>query len=357
MAFATLHRAIVGTLISTLSLAGCSQSEQRPEQKTNLTGSEPLSTIVPNTTNKPSKSVAITAIVEHPSLDAIRQGVIDELAAEGYQQGSNLKVNFQSAQGSTATVGQISKQFVADRPDAIVAISTPSAQSIAVATKDIPIVYTAVSDPVTAKLIDSKNRPIQANITGLSTQLPLGPQLDMIQQLIPNAKTLGYVYSPGEMNSVSVRDNLKADLPKRGMTLIEMPANRPTDIAMATNSLEGKAQLIYTSMDNNVASAFESMVKTANTAKLPIIASDEFSVRRGATAALGVNDYEFGRTTGKMVAQILDGKPVTQVPPQIMNKLTLFVSPKHAALQGVTIPDSLLRNAINVDTTPAKSAK
>lgn len=352
MTVLTLRPKVLVALLGTLCLAGCS-SEQRPEQKTNLTASSAASTVFDSA--KPSKSVAITAIVEHPSLDAIRQGVIDELAAEGYQSGHNLKVNFQSAQGSTATVGQISKQFVADRPDVIVAISTPSAQSLAAATKDIPIVYTAVSDPVAAKLIDSHNKPTQPNITGLSSQLPLAPQLDMIQQLVPSAKTLGYVYSPGEMNSVSLRDRLNAELPKRGIALMDVPANRPTDIGMASNSLAGKAQLMYTSMDNNVASAFESMVQAANTAKLPIIASDEFSVRRGATAALGVNDYEFGRTTGKMVVNILDGKPVNQVSPQVMNQLTLFVSPKHAQLQGVTIPASLLKSAINVDTTPAKS--
>lgn len=340
-----------------MSLTACQKANEPNAHQSTSTTSAASSVPTDATGKKPTKAkkfVEITAIVEHPSLDAIRQGVIDELAAEGYQTGDNLKVNFQSAQGSTATVAQISKQFVADKPDAIVAISTPSAQSMAAATKDIPIIYTAVSNPIAAKLVDSNNKPTQANVTGLSSQLPLAPQLDVIQQILPNAKTIGYVYSAGEINSVSLKDNLKKHLPTRGLNLLDIPANRPTDIAMASNSLAGKAQLIYTSMDNNVASAFESMVQVANTAKLPIIASDEFSVRRGATAALGVNDYDFGRTTGKMVAKVLDGTPVSQVQPQVMNKLTLFVSPKHAKLQGITLPAAVLQKAVNVDTTPAR---
>lgn len=358
MSINMLRFSIFGAMLS-FGLAGCSQPNTNNNQS--HTASQPTPASTPDTASvatptKANKTVAITAIVEHPSLDEIRNGVIAELEAQGYKQGQNLTVNFQSAQGNTATAGQISKQFVADKPDVIVAISTPSAQSMAAATTTIPIVYTAVSNPIAAKLIDEQNKPTQANITGLSSQLPLAPQLDFIQKIMPNAKSIGYVFSSGEMNSVSLGKDLKAELPKRGLALVDIPANRPTDISMATNSLNGKADLIYTSMDNNVASAFESMVTVANTLKMPIIASDEFSVRRGAAAALGVNDYDFGRTTGKMVVKILDGTPIEQVTPAVMNDLTLYVSPKHASLQGLTLSDDVIKGAINVDTTPAKVA-
>ena len=352
MLTSSLFRSSVLCSILGFSLTAC--SPQNPVAKPSSDTANQASSTT-NTSNKPNKTIAISAIVVHPSLDAIRQGVIDELAAEGYVKGKNLTINFQSAQGNTATAGQISKQFVADKPDVIVAISTPTAQSLAAATQAIPIVYTAVSDPIAAKLIDKQNIPTQRNITGLSSQLPLAPQLDFMQKIMPSAKSIGYVFSAGEMNSVILRDNLQAELPKRGLKLLDIPANRPTDIAMATNSLNGKAQLIYTSMDNNVASAFESMVQSANTLKLPIIASDEFSVRRGAAAALGVNDYDFGRTTGKMVGKILDGTPVHQVTPEVMNKLTLYVSPKHAQAQGLTLNTDILKDAINVDTTPVRN--
>lgn len=349
--FAQVMPAYVMPMLAAAALVGCGQNT------TTQTSSEPANSApaeVAQTTQKPAKTIAITAIVEHPSLDDIRLGVIDGLASLGYKEGQNLTVNFQSAQGSMATVGQIAKQFVADNPDAIVAITTPSAQSLAAATTSIPLIYTAVSDPVAAKLIDENNQGTQANITGLSSQLPLEPQVELFTKIKPEAKRIGFVYSPGEANSVAVKDELAKLLPKYGMTLVEVPANRSSDVADATRSLAGKVDLIYTSLDNGVASAMEAMVQAANELKVPVITSDEFSVRRGATAALGVNDYDFGLTTAKIVADVLDGKAPSEISPQVMNTLTLFISPKHAAEQGVTVDLTTLGDSINVDTTPPR---
>lgn len=334
---------LMASTLASMALVGCNQ----PNPTDSAKSADPQAT--ETSTDKPAKTIAITQIVEHPSLDDIRRGIIDELADNGYVEGKNLTINYQSAQGNTATAGQIAKQFVGDMPDAIIALSTPSAQSIAASTTTIPLIYTAVSDPIAAKLLDSTGKPVQSNITGLSSQLPLEPQLDLIQQVKPDAKTIGYVYSSGEANSVILRDRLKEALPKRGLTLLDIPASRPTDIAMATRTLAGKADVIYTSMDNNVASAFESMTSAANELRIPIIASDEFSVQRGATAALGVNDYDFGRTTGKLAYRVLNGEAIVDIKPEVMNTLTLYVSPKHAQTQGVTLSPSLLNDAIDVD--------
>lgn len=333
-------------LVGSLILFGC-QPNSMPDNQTSETQGEP-------TQQTQQKHLAITAIVEHPSLDDIRNGIVDGLASLGYKDGQNLTVNFHSAQGSMATAGQIAKQFVADNPDAIVAITTPSAQSLAAATTSIPLIYTAVSDPVAAKLIDNNNKPTQENITGLSSQLPIEPQIELFSKIKPEAKRIGFVYSPGEANSVAVMNQLKQQLPKYGMSLVEMPANRSSDVADATKALAGKVDLIYTSLDNGVASAMEAMVQVANEMQVPVITSDEFSVRRGATAALGVNDYDFGVTTAQMVAQILDGKKPAQISPQMMNELTFFYSPKHAQTQGLTLDLSALGQGINVDDTPAK---
>ena len=336
----TLRLSLYSAAISaTLGLIGCSNSTDTATTDKGAAAD----------TDKPAKTLAITQIVEHPSLDAMRQGIIDELADNGYVEGQNLTVNFQSAQGNTATAGQIAKQFAGDNPDAIVAISTPSAQSIVASTKTIPVIYTAISDPVAAKLINENNVPIQSNVTGLSSELPIAPQLDNIQKIVPDAKTIGYVYSPGEINSVVVLNQLKKLAPARGLKILDVTANRPTDVAMATRSLAGRVDVIYTSLDNNVVSGFEAMAGAANELDIPVIASDEFSVRRGATAALGVNDYDFGRTTGKMVYRVLNGEAVNTIKPEVMNTLTLYASPKHAAEQGVSLTDDLLKNAINVD--------
>ncbi len=329
--------------ISMFGLVGCSNS-----------ATETVTDDAVVTTDKPAKTLAITQIVEHPSLDEIRRGLLEELADNGYVEGENLTVNFQSAQGNLATAGQIAKQFAGDLPDAIVAISTPSAQSIVSSTTTVPVIYTAISDPLAAKLIDDKNVPFQSNVTGLSSQLPIEPQLDLIQKIAPNAKTIGYVYSPGEANSVTVLNQLKQAAPARGLKILDLTANRPTDVAMATRSLGGRADVIYTSLDNNVVSAFEAMASAANELKIPVIASDEFSVRRGATAALGVNDYDFGRVTGKMVYRVLNDEVVNTIKPQVMNDLTLYVSPKHAQAQGVSLSADLLKDAINVDDVDKK---
>lgn len=350
MTFATTLRfSLLGAAMSAaLGLIGCSNA------------TDTASTTDENSavdSDKPAKTLAITQIVEHPSLDEMRRGIIDELADNGYVKDQNLTVNFQSAQGNTATAGQIAKQFAGDNPDAIVAISTPSAQSIVASTKTVPVIYTAISDPVAAKLIDENNTPIQPNVTGLSSVLPIEPQLDNIQKIVPHAKTIGYVYSPGEVNSVVVLNQLKKAAPARGLKILDVTANRPTDVAMATRSLAGRVDVIYTSLDNNVVSAFEAMAGAANELDIPIIASDEFSVRRGATAALGVNDYDFGRTTGKMVYRVLNDEAVNTIKPEVMNTLTLYVSPKHAAKQGVSLTDDLLKNAINVDNKAQNATK
>ncbi len=340
------------TIATTLRLSLCSAAISAITLFGLVGCSSPTETATDNgavDTSKAAKTLAITQIVEHPSLDEIRRGIVDELADNGYIQDNNLTINFQSAQANLGTAGQIAKQFVGDNPDAIVAISTPSAQSIVASTKTIPVIYTAISDPIAARLIDENSVPIQPNVTGLSSQLPIEPQLDLIQQIAPNAKTIGYVYSPGEANSVVVLNQLRAAAPARGLSILDLTANRPTDVAMATRSLDGRADVIYTSLDNNVVSAFEAMAGAANELKIPVIASDEFSVRRGATAALGVNDYDFGRVTGKMVYRVLDGEAVDTIMPQVMNDLTLYVSPKHAEAQGVSLPADILQEAINVD--------
>lgn len=324
--------------LSSLALFGCNQQTQESGQ----------------VDAKTNKNLAITAIVEHPSLEDIRLGVVEGLSSLGYKEGENLTVNFQSAQGNMATAGQIAKQFSSDNPDAIVAITTPSAQSVAAATKSIPMIYTAVSDPVAAKLIDANNKGTQDNITGLSSQLPLEPQLDLFTKVKPEAKRIGFVYSPSEANSVVIKEQLEKLLPQRGMTLVDVTANRSSDVGDATRSLAGKVDLIYTSLDNGVASAMEAMVQAANEMQVPVITSDEFSVRRGATAALGVNDYDFGVATAKLVAQVLDGTAPNQIAPAVMNDLTLFISPKHAALQGVTVDLTTIGQGVNVDTTPPR---
>ena len=325
--------------VCTAILTGCNQpAKDASTDGTAATGSD---------TSTAMKTVAITAIVEHPALDDVRKGVIDELKEAGFKDGENLKVNFQSAQGNTATAGQIAKQFVADNADVIIAIGTPSAQSVAAATSSIPLVFSAVTDPVEAKLV-SKLDGSGTNVTGGSDALPYEPQIELMRQIIPSLKNVGYVYSPGEVNSTIILKNLKEKLTPLGIKVHEAPAQRSTDIAMAARSLEGKVDMIYTSTDNNVVSAYESLYQAAKESKIPLIASDTSSVERGAIAALGVNYYDLGRETGKIVVRILNGEKAGAIPVYTPKVLDLYVSPKHAKEQGITLPQAVIDKAKEV---------
>lgn len=293
------------------------------------------------------KKVDITAIVEHPALDAVRQGIIAQLADDGYVEGKNLKINFQSAQGSSATAGQISKQFVGESPDVIIAIATPSAQSVAAATNTIPVVFSAVTDPVAAKLVKSLDGS-GTNVTGASNASPYEPQIELMKQIIPNLKDVGYVYSPGEVNSVVILKDIKERLEPMGITVHEAPAPNSNDIPMAARSLIGKVDMIYTSTDNHVVSAYESLYQVAKQNKIPLIASDTDTVSRGAAAALGVNYEELGRETGKIVTRILKGEDPGSIPIYRPESLDLYVSPNHAKEQGITLPQAVIDRAKKV---------
>lgn len=293
------------------------------------------------------KSVAVTAIVEHPALDAVRDGVQAALKEAGYESGKNLKWQYQSAQGNTGTAAQIARKFVGDKPDAIVAIATPSAQAVVAATKTVPVVFSAVTDPVAAKLVPSWEAS-GTNVTGVSDLLALDKQMDLVKQVVPDAKRVGMVYNPGEANSVVVVKELQKLLPTMGMTLVEAAAPRSVDVSSAARSLVGKVDVIYTSTDNNVVSAYEALVKVGQDAKIPLVASDTDSVKRGAVAAYGINYRDLGEQTGRVVARILKGDAPGSIKPEVSTKLELFVNPAAAQKQGIELSEALIKSAAEV---------
>uniref|UniRef100_UPI00333F765A ABC transporter substrate-binding protein n=1 Tax=Castellaniella defragrans TaxID=75697 RepID=UPI00333F765A len=294
-----------------------------------------------------AQSVAVTSIVEHPALDALKDGVHEALTAAGYTEANGLKWQFQTAQGNTAIAAQIARKFVGDKPDVIVAIATPSAQAVVAATKSIPVVYAAVTDPVAAQLVTTMDAS-GTNVTGISDALSLEKQIELIQKIVPDAKKIGMVYNPGEANSVVVVKRMRELLPKAGMTLVEASAARTVDVGAAARSLVGKVDAIYTSTDNNVVSAYESLVKVGDSAKIPLIASDTGSVERGAIAALGVNYHDLGVQAGKITIRILKGEKPGDIASQTSDKLELYVNTGAAKRQGVTLSDALIKSATKV---------
>lgn len=292
------------------------------------------------------KSVAATAIVEHPALDSVRDGVRAALEQAGYS-GDNLKWQYQTAQGNTATAAQIARKFVGDRPDAIVAIATPSAQAVVASTKSVPVVFAAVTDPVAAQLVRNWE-PSGSNVTGVSDELELDRQMELVKRVIPDAKRVGMVYNPGEANSVVVIERLRELLPEMGMTLVEAAAPRSVDVGSAARSLVGKVDVIYTNTDNNVVSAYESLVKVGMDTKTPLIASDTDSVKRGAIAALGIDYYQHGIQAGELVVRLLKGEEPGSIAPQKTAELSLFINRSAAAAQGVTLSQELIDSAAEV---------
>lgn len=294
-----------------------------------------------------AQSVAVTSIVEHPALDSLKDGVKAALEKAGFTEEKGLKWQFQTAQGNTAIAAQIARKFVGDKPDVIVAIATPSAQAVVAATKTIPVVYAAVTDPVEAQLVPSFE-PSGTNVTGISDQLELTRQIELIKQVVPNAKTVGMVYNPGEANSAVVVRQMRELLPDYGMTLAEVSAPRTVDVGAAARSLIGRVDVIYTSTDNNVVSAYEALVKVGNDAQIPLVASDPDSVKRGAIAALGINYYDLGLQAGAMAVDILKGAKPGEMPSQMGDKLELHLNLDAAKKQGVTLSPDLVKSAANV---------
>lgn len=294
-----------------------------------------------------AQSVAVTSIVEHPALDSVKDGVLETLTTAGYTEDKGFKWQFQTAQGNTAIAAQIARKYIGDQPDVIVAIATPAAQAVVAATKTIPVVFSAVTDPVAAQLVPSME-PGGTNVTGVSDALALERQVDLIRQVVPDAKRVGMVYNPGEANSVVVVERLRELLPEFDMTLVEATAARTVDVGAAARSLVGKVDVIYTNTDNNVVSAYEALVKVGNDAKVPLVASDTDSVARGAIAALGINYYDLGLQTGKLVVRILEGENPGDIAPETSDNVELYVNLDAAKKQGVNLDEALIKSATKV---------
>ncbi|MDX3927552.1 MAG: ABC transporter substrate-binding protein [Shinella sp.] len=292
-------------------------------------------------------TVAVTAIVEHPALDAARDGVRDALAEAGYKNGENLKFIYESAQGNPATAAQIARQFVGEGPNVIVPISTPSAQAVVSSTRDIPVVFTAVSDPLAAQLVKDMEKP-GGNVTGLSDMSPVGEHLALIKEILPEAKSIGYLYNSGEANSVALLAVLKAEAEKAGLTVIESAATKSAEVQGAARALVGRADAIYVPTDNTIISALEGAVAVAEESKLPLFTADTDSVSRGSLAALGFNYYDVGKQTGEVVVRILKGENPGDIPVKIAAGSDLVVNKGAAAKMGVTLPEGVLNRASRV---------
>ncbi|EGR4360339.1 TPA: ABC transporter substrate-binding protein [Vibrio cholerae] len=288
--------------------------------------------------------VAVSQIVEHPALDATRQGLLDGLKAKGYEEGKNLEFDYKTAQGNPAIAVQIARQFVGENPDVLVGIATPTAQALVSATKNIPIVFTAVTDPVGAKLVKQLEQPGK-NVTGLSDLSPVEQHVELIKEILPNVKSIGVVYNPGEANAVSLMELLKLSAAKHGIKLVEATALKSADVQSATQAIAEKSDVIYALIDNTVASAIEGMIVAANQAKTPVFGAATSYVERGAIASLGFDYYQIGVQTADYVAAVLEGKEPGSLDVQVAKGSDLVINKTAAEQLGITIPEAVLARA------------
>ncbi|MEM6490559.1 MAG: ABC transporter substrate-binding protein [Pseudomonadota bacterium] len=292
-------------------------------------------------------TVAVSQIVEHPALDATREGLKRGLADAGYVDGDNLAFVFQTAQGNAATAAQIARSFVGDRPDVLVGIATPTAQALAAATQDLPIVFTAVTDPVGAKLVETLAAP-GGNVTGLSDMSPVGQHLDLMRVVKPSMTTVGVVFNPGEANAQSLVDMLKAEAATRGLDVVEAPAPTSADVQTAARSVAGRSDFIYAPTDNTVASAIKAVIGAADAAGVPVFGGSTTYVPDGAVIGLGFDYDAIGYQTADYVVRILEGAAPAALPARVATGSDIVVNLAAAKALGLTIPDATLADATEI---------
>ncbi|RXT13570.1 ABC transporter substrate-binding protein [Ammoniphilus sp. CFH 90114] len=299
------------------------------------------------TTEVKQLKIGVTQIVEHPALDAARKGFVDYLNENGYKEGEQVTYDFQSAQGDMNTATSIAQKFSGDKVDLILAIATPTAQAAAQATKDIPILITAVTDPVVAKIVPDMDKP-GANVTGTSDMNPIKEQLNLIKEIKPDAKKVGVIYNSGEANSVVQIEQAKALAPELGLELVERAVTNSSEVKQAAESFSG-IDAFYVPTDNTVVSALDTVLMVAEQLKLPVVAGEGESVKNGALVTYGIDYYELGRQTGEMAVRVLNGeaKPADMAI-ETQKNLQLFVNKKAAERFGITLPQKMLDDADEV---------
>lgn len=274
--------------------------------------------------------IGITQIVDHPALNAVRQGVMDVLAEAGYVEGENVEYILGNAQGDFSVAMSIAQNFLAQGVDLVVSIATPTSQAAVQVFKDtgVPVVFSAVTDPVGAGLTG------YPNVTGTSDMIDVSSDLALLKKLVPGLAKVGIVYNPGEANSAILTDMAVAAGKEMGLEVIAAAAENTAAVPLAAQSLIGRVQAIYITTDNTVVSALESVVDVAKSEGLPLLVADPTSLERGALVCTGFDYYDHGRMTGEVVLEILGGKSPSEIPVRYQKGTQLWLNLDMAAEMG-----------------------
>ena len=297
-------------------------------------------------TAKTVKKVYINQLVQHPALDMTTKGIIDGLAELGYINGKNLDLKIDNAQGDTILANQISARLVSLNPDVVVGNPTITAQSFVKYAKEgkVKLVFTSVTDPVGAKIVNRLDQPGD-NVTGVSNFVALEPQIKMFQKIKPTMKKLGFLYNPGELNSITLLNMLKEICPRYGLEVIGITASKTSEVYQSAVKLSLLVDAIFISNDNMALSALKTIIKAANAQQIPVFVSDTDIVKDGALAALSPTQYDIGKQTARLIAKILEGEDINKMNVEFPKGTELFLNQSTAAKLGIVFPKELLAKA------------
>ena len=285
--------------------------------------------------------IGITQIVDHPALNAVRQGVIDVLAEAGYVEGENVEYILGNAQGDFSVAMSIAQNFLAQGVDLVVSIATPTSQAAVQVFKDtsVPVVFSAVTDPVGAGLTG------YPNVTGTSDMIDVASDLALLKELVPGLTKVGMVYNPGEANSAILTDMAKDAGEDLGLEIVAAAAENTAAVPLAAQSLIGRVQAIYVTTDNTVVSALESVVDVAKSQGIPLLVADPSSLERGALVCTGFDYYDHGRMTGELVLKILQGASPADLPVEYQKGTQLWLNLDMAEEIGFSFPQAIKEKA------------
>ena len=310
---------IMTTAMIMAMMTGCGSSDTAKDTQAS-TGSETSADSSAADTAEDNYTIGISQFAEHGSLDNCREGFLEGLKSAGIEEGVNLTVEYQNSQADTGTASTIADNFVSKNVDLICAIATPSAMSAynSCLDSEIPVVYTAVSDPVGAGLADEEGNSV-GNITGTSDKLPVEEQLKMIRDLMPDAKKIGILYTTSEANSVSTIKEYKE--------LVDSGINTVADVEMAAKDLASKVDCISNLTDNTVVSALQTVIAAADEKNIPVFGSEIEQVKIGCLASMGIDYIALGKQTGEMAAKILKGESkAEEMPYEVCSGASLYVN-------------------------------
>ncbi|OKP82621.1 ABC transporter substrate-binding protein [Paenibacillus sp. P32E] len=297
--------------------------------------------------------IAISQYVEHPSLDATREGFLAALKDAGIVEGKNLKVDLENAQADSSNNLSIAQKIAADKNDLVLGIATPSAQAVVQAEgKDTPILFAAVTDPLDAKIVKDLDHP-GGNVSGASDTNPeaITRLMTFIAEQFPNVKKLGLIINEGEPNAVVMANIAKTELNKHGIELVKAAITNTSEVKQAAESLVGRVDALYITLDNSVVSAVDTIIQTANDNKIPFFSADRDTVEKGAFATVGFKYYDHGYQVGQMAVEVLkNGKNPGDMKVTMQEKLDLILNLKAAAAQGIEVTDAMKAKVSDPDT-------